>query len=93
MTGVYLTARAVQARTWRALALAPVHDWNHAWHLTQDGRALTVIVLCAPPPSSSTAANGPGRPAPPRHRHHHPRARQHPATRFGFSAYPYDSGY
>ena len=24
-----------------------------------------------------------------RHRHHHPRARQHPATCFGFSAYPY----
>jgi hypothetical protein len=28
MTAVYLAGRALQARTWGALALAPVHDWN-----------------------------------------------------------------
>src|SRR5947209_2202961 len=27
MTGTYLAGRALQARTWRTLALAPVHDW------------------------------------------------------------------
>ena len=32
MTGVYLAGRALQARTWRALALAPVRDWQTAWH-------------------------------------------------------------
>jgi hypothetical protein len=48
MTGVYLAGRALQARTWRALALAPVHDWDRAWHLIQDGRVLAAFVLCAP---------------------------------------------
>ena len=48
MTGVYLAGRALQARTWRALALAPVHDWEHAWHLAQAGRVVTAFVLCAP---------------------------------------------
>ncbi|MGI8449510.1 MAG: hypothetical protein ACR2MP_20485, partial [Streptosporangiaceae bacterium] len=48
MTAVYLVGRALQARTWRALALAPVHDWERAWHLTQDGRVVTAFVLCAP---------------------------------------------
>ena len=48
MTGVYLAGRALQARTWRALALAPVHDWERAWHLTQDGRLVAAFVLCAP---------------------------------------------
>ena len=48
MTGVYLAGRAFQARTWEALALAPVHDWERAWHLTQDGRVLTAFVVCAP---------------------------------------------
>ena len=28
MTGVYLAGRALQVRTWQALALAPVHDWR-----------------------------------------------------------------
>jgi hypothetical protein len=27
MTGLYLAGRALQARTWHALALAPVRDW------------------------------------------------------------------
>jgi hypothetical protein len=48
MTGVYLAGRAIQARTWRALALAPVHDRERAWHLVQAGRLLTAFVLCAP---------------------------------------------
>ena len=48
MTGVYLAGRALQARTWRALALAPVHDWEHAWHLAQDGRVVGAFVVCAP---------------------------------------------
>ena len=48
MTGVYLAGRAVQARTWRALALAPVHDWEHAWHLAQAGQLVAAFVLCAP---------------------------------------------
>ena len=48
MTGVYLAGRALQARTWRALALAPVHDWERAWHPTQDGRLVAAFVLCAP---------------------------------------------
>ena len=48
MTGVYLAGRALQAPTWRALALAPVHDWEQAWHLAQAGRLLAAFVLCAP---------------------------------------------
>ncbi len=48
MTGVYLAGRAVQARTWRALALAPVHHWERAWHLAQAGRVVAAFVLCAP---------------------------------------------
>ena len=48
MTGVYLAGRALQARTWRALALAPVHDWERAWHLAQAGRVVAAFVLCAP---------------------------------------------
>jgi hypothetical protein len=48
MTGVYLAGRALQARTWRALALAPVHDWERAWHLAQAGQVVAGFVLCAP---------------------------------------------
>jgi hypothetical protein len=48
MTGVYLAGRALQFRTWRALALAPVHDWERAWHLTQAGHVAGAFVLCAP---------------------------------------------
>jgi hypothetical protein len=32
MTGVYLAGRALQVRTWQALALAPIHDWQVGWH-------------------------------------------------------------
>jgi hypothetical protein len=48
MTGVYLAGRALQARTWRALALAPVQDWERAWHLAQAGRVVGAFVVCAP---------------------------------------------
>ena len=48
MTGVYLAGRALQVRTWQALALAPVRDWRHAWHLVAAGRVVTAFVLCAP---------------------------------------------
>src|SRR3984885_13798726 len=48
MTGVYLAGRALQVRTWQALALAPAHDWRHAWHEVAAGRLITAFVLCAP---------------------------------------------
>jgi hypothetical protein len=48
MTGVYLAAHALHASSWRAVALAPLHDWQHAWHLAQHGNVLGAFVLCAP---------------------------------------------
>jgi hypothetical protein len=48
MTAVYLAGRAVQARTWQALALAPVHDWASGWHDVTQGRVVTAFVLVAP---------------------------------------------
>jgi hypothetical protein len=48
MTGVYLAGRALQARTWQALALAPVRDWQTAWHQLAAGRVVTAFALCAP---------------------------------------------
>jgi hypothetical protein len=48
MTGVYLAGRALQVRTWQALALAPVHDWQTAWHQLAAGRVVTAFALCAP---------------------------------------------
>jgi hypothetical protein len=48
MTAVYLAGRALQVRTWPALALAPVHDWQAAWHQVTAGRAVTAFALCAP---------------------------------------------
>jgi hypothetical protein len=48
MTAVYLAGRAVQARTWQALALAPVHDYATAWHAVAAGRLVTAFVLAAP---------------------------------------------
>jgi hypothetical protein len=48
MTAVYLAGRAVQARTWHGLALAPVHDWATAWHAVSAGQAVTAFVLAAP---------------------------------------------
>jgi hypothetical protein len=48
MTGVYVAGRAMQARTWQALALAPVHDWAAAWRAASLGRVVSAFVLCAP---------------------------------------------
>jgi hypothetical protein len=48
MTGVYLAGRALQARTWPGLALAPVRDWQAAWHQVTAGRVVTAFALCAP---------------------------------------------
>jgi hypothetical protein len=48
MTAVYLAGRAVQVRTWQALALAPVHDLARAWHDADAGRVVTAFVLVAP---------------------------------------------
>jgi len=48
MTGVYLTGVALHAATWRALALAPVHDWMLAWHAASMGDLIKAFVLCAP---------------------------------------------
>jgi len=48
MTGVYLAGRALQVRTWPALALAPVHDWQAAWHQVTAGQVVTAFVLTAP---------------------------------------------
>jgi hypothetical protein len=48
MTAVYLAGRAVQARTWRGLVLAPVHDWVSAWQAVSAGRVVAAFVLVAP---------------------------------------------
>ncbi|HEV2377932.1 MAG TPA: hypothetical protein VGS19_37950 [Streptosporangiaceae bacterium] len=48
MTGVYLAGRALQVRTWQALALAPGHDYVTAWHAASLGRLLPAFLLAAP---------------------------------------------
>jgi hypothetical protein len=48
MTAVYLTGRALQARTWRALAFAPAHAWAAAWHAVSAGQVVAAFVLTAP---------------------------------------------
>jgi hypothetical protein len=48
MLAVYLIGRALQAATWRAFVLAPVHDWEAAWHQAAAGRVVTAFALCAP---------------------------------------------
>jgi hypothetical protein len=48
MTAVYLAGRALRARTWRALAAAPLRDWQAAWHAFSNGATLTAFILCAP---------------------------------------------
>ena len=60
MTAVYLAGRAVQARTWQALALAPVRDYLTAWHAVAAGRVVTGLVLAAPVavPAGLAAAGG-----------------------------------
>ena len=48
MTAVYLAGRAIRARTWQALALAPVHDWATAWHAASHGQVVAAFVQVAP---------------------------------------------
>jgi len=48
MTAVYLAGRALQARTWPGLALAPVRDWQAAWHQVSAGQVVTAFAQCAP---------------------------------------------
>src|SRR5689334_9288112 len=60
MTGVYLAGRALAARTWRAFALAPVHDWQHAWDQASSGHLGIALALTAPlaVPAGLAAAAG-----------------------------------
>jgi hypothetical protein len=60
MTAVYLAGRALQVRTAQALALAPVRDWQAAWHQVIAGRVVTAFALCAPVavPAGLVAAAG-----------------------------------
>jgi hypothetical protein len=48
MTVVYLAGRGAQAASWRAFVLAPVRDWQAAWHQALAGRVVTAFALCAP---------------------------------------------
>jgi hypothetical protein len=48
MTGVYLAGRGLQAASGRAFALAPVHDWEAAWHQVSAGQVVTAFALTAP---------------------------------------------
>ena len=48
MTAVYLAGRALQAGTWHRFVLAPVHDWDAAWHQATAGRVVTAFALTAP---------------------------------------------
>ena len=48
MTAVYLAGRGLQAASWHTFALAPVHDWEAAWHQVSAGRAVTAFALTAP---------------------------------------------
>jgi hypothetical protein len=48
MTAVYLAGRAVQARTWQRLALAPARDWATAWHAASQGQVVAAFVQVAP---------------------------------------------
>jgi len=48
MTAVYLTARAVTARSWQAALAAPYLDWRAGWHAVSLGATGTAFVLCAP---------------------------------------------
>ena len=48
MTGIYLLATAVAARTWQAVAAAPYRDWETAWHVFSQGSVIPAFVLTAP---------------------------------------------
>jgi hypothetical protein len=48
MTFVYLVAAALQDRTWQALALAPVNDWEQASRLLEHARVAQAVLLTVP---------------------------------------------
>jgi hypothetical protein len=48
MTGVYLAGCGLRAATWRAFVLAPVRDWQAAWHQGWAGHVVTAFALTAP---------------------------------------------
>jgi hypothetical protein len=48
MTGVYLIATALQGHGWRAVALAPVRDWQQACRLAEHASVLRAVLLTAP---------------------------------------------
>jgi hypothetical protein len=60
MTGVYLAASGLRSATWRAFVLAPVRDWQAAWHQAWAGHVVTAFVLTAPVavPAGLAAAAG-----------------------------------
>jgi hypothetical protein len=60
MTAIYLAGRAVQARTWQALAFALVHDYLTAWHAVAAGQVVSAFVLATPVagPAGLAAAAG-----------------------------------
>jgi len=48
MTAVYAIGQAFHLRAWRAVALAPVDDWGHAWALLAAHSMLRAGLLVAP---------------------------------------------
>jgi hypothetical protein len=60
MTAVYLTGCGLQAGTWQAFALAPVRNWQAAWHQAMAGHVVTAFALTAPVavPAGLAAAAG-----------------------------------
>ena len=48
MTGIYLLAVAIQARTWQAVAAAPYREWQASWHVFSVGGLVPAFVMCAP---------------------------------------------
>jgi hypothetical protein len=48
VTVVYLTGTALRSRSWQAVALAPVWDWQHATVLVLHARVLPAALLTAP---------------------------------------------
>jgi hypothetical protein len=47
MTAVYLIGCVLQAGTWRGFALAPVRDWQAAWHQAWAGHVVSAFALTA----------------------------------------------
>jgi hypothetical protein len=60
MTAAYLAGRGLDAATWHAFALAPVHDWETAFDRAIAGQVVTAFALTAPVavPAGLAAAAG-----------------------------------